>query len=150
MNHLPLETIAGLLLATAEEITALTRAGRLPAPSEAGYPLVPTVQAYIRHLRGTAPDAQRARLAAAKAEAQELQNRKHAGEMLDLATVRGLLEATIDLVKREVTQHGGQTTDQILAAIAAGLPHIWSPQRPGGAPDPAAEQTQEHPGAPTD
>ena len=113
--------LAAYLDLSQQAVSKLKTAGVLPSPTGRGsYDLDVSRVAYIRHLRAGAAgrgggrddslEAQRARLAAAQAEAQERKNAHDRGELVRLADVMGPMN--------EAAAHVAQHLDRVSAIVA--------------------------------
>jgi phage terminase Nu1 subunit (DNA packaging protein) len=100
----PLGTIAKLLMLTERRVQQLVKEGHIPRAERGSYELVPVVQAYIRYLRdrggsdnADAADlpAERARLAKAQADAQEMKNAVTRAELVPASQVVRAVSAVI-------------------------------------------------------
>lgn len=113
--------LAAYLDLTQQAVSKLKNSGVLPPPAgRGGYDLDASRFAYIRHLRAGAAgrgggredslEAQRARLAAAQAEAQERKNARERGELVALADVVGPMN--------EAAMHAVQHLERVPVAVA--------------------------------
>jgi phage terminase Nu1 subunit (DNA packaging protein) len=118
------ETIAKLLMVTPRYVTTLSQKAIIPKAENGRYPLVPTIQGYVKYLRdralrGDVEDSDfgthKARLTRAQADLAELQWLQAKGNVLPRAAVLAAWQQTLAAARAKLLAIPTKTAGRVLA-----------------------------------
>lgn len=116
----PVHTIASLLLLDVRRIQQLAKEGHIPRAARGRYPLVGSVQGYIRYLRSRIDadgvvdiNEERRRWTRAKADLAELERKEREGMLVPADQIETFMNAIVSRVRQGVLSLPSRTAPQV-------------------------------------
>jgi len=118
-GFIPARSLGALLGLSLERLRQLARQGVIPAAIDGHYPLIPSVQGYLRFLRGSPgrTDGAGAALADAKRREVELRNKRLTSSAVETRDVETFFSDTLSTLRTEVRE-AMQALDKKTAPLA--------------------------------